>query len=137
MTQDFWIVPEPAWLDARFPAEAKKVGRPCVALVSTNTYWMTFMKLRLDRVLVIKLEESKGMTKEEALKSNGKRRGRGRREAGEADDRRRRREREKLSILPCLYTYQAHTNLCCYLYSICINSCIIMCRASSQVCCAC
>lgn len=92
-TQDFWIVSEPAWLDEKFPNEvsnlsgrtpnpchgwdtsslrflqAKRVGRPCVALVSTNTTWMTFMKLRLDRVLKCELGN---ITQEEALKSKGR-----------------------------------------------------------------
>lgn len=36
---DFFFVSEPAWLD-KFP-ESKKVGRPCVALVSTDKTWMT------------------------------------------------------------------------------------------------
>lgn len=67
-TQDFWLVVEPAWLEAKFPAEAKKVGRPCVALVSTNQMWITFMKLRLDRVLKLDLGE---ISKEDALKSAG------------------------------------------------------------------
>ena len=37
---DFWLVSEPAWLEKQFPAEAKKVGRPCVALVSTDKICM-------------------------------------------------------------------------------------------------
>ena len=37
---DFWLVSEPAWLDALFPEQAKKVRRPCVALVSTDKIWM-------------------------------------------------------------------------------------------------
>ena len=52
---DFWLVPEPKWLDAKYPEQAKRVGRPCVALVSTDATWITFMKLRLDRVLRIDL----------------------------------------------------------------------------------
>lgn len=52
---DFWLVPEPKWLDGKYPEQAKKVGRPCVALVSTDEMWITFMKLRLDRVLRIDL----------------------------------------------------------------------------------
>ncbi len=38
--RDFYIVPEPKWLEARYPTEAKKVGRPCVALVSTDKNWI-------------------------------------------------------------------------------------------------
>ncbi|KAF8072354.1 hypothetical protein HT031_000013 [Scenedesmus sp. PABB004] len=52
---DFYLVPNPAWLDARFPAEAKQVRRPCMALVSTDKQWVTFMKLRLDRVMKLEL----------------------------------------------------------------------------------
>ena len=39
--QDFFLVCEPAWLDAHFPQEAQRVGRPCVALVSTDKIWIT------------------------------------------------------------------------------------------------
>lgn len=66
---DFWLVPEPVWLDKRFPEKAKAVKRPCVALVSTDKTWMTFMKLRLDRVLVCDLGP---VSKEEALAVGGK-----------------------------------------------------------------
>lgn len=52
---DFFFACEPAWLDEKFPAEAKKVRRPAVALVSTDKEWITFMKLRLDRVLKLEL----------------------------------------------------------------------------------
>ncbi|KAG0583797.1 hypothetical protein KC19_3G163900 [Ceratodon purpureus] len=48
--QDFWIVIEPEFLD-KHPEVAKRVSRPAVALVSTDKVWITFMKLRLDRVL--------------------------------------------------------------------------------------
>ena len=37
---DFFLVSEPTWLDEKFPAEAKRVGRPCVALVSPDKIWM-------------------------------------------------------------------------------------------------
>ena len=36
MEIDFFLVSEPAWLDARFPDQAKRVRRPCVALVSQD-----------------------------------------------------------------------------------------------------
>lgn len=65
---DFFIVSEPAWLDARFPKEAAQVGRPCVALISTDKIWITFMKLRLDRVLRLQLT---GLERSEVFKSNG------------------------------------------------------------------
>ncbi|GLC39357.1 hypothetical protein PLESTM_000887200 [Pleodorina starrii] len=54
---DFFIVPEPVWLDKKFPELAKQVKRPCVALISTDKAWITFMKLRLDRVLRIDLKD--------------------------------------------------------------------------------
>jgi hypothetical protein len=38
---DFYLVPNPAWLDAKFPQQAKQVKRPCMALVSTDEQWMT------------------------------------------------------------------------------------------------
>lgn len=38
---DFYLVPEPKWLDAKYPKEAKMVKRPCVALVSSDEYWIT------------------------------------------------------------------------------------------------
>ncbi|CAK0760523.1 hypothetical protein CVIRNUC_002778 [Coccomyxa viridis] len=63
---DFFLVSEPTWLDTMFPQEAKRVGRPCVALVSTDKIWITFMKLRLDRVMKLELGE---MTPEKALDS--------------------------------------------------------------------
>ncbi|KAL6762336.1 hypothetical protein V8C86DRAFT_1784739, partial [Haematococcus lacustris] len=53
--RDFHFVPEPKWLDAKYPEQAKKVKRPCVALVSTDKNWIVFMKLRLDRVVRIDL----------------------------------------------------------------------------------
>ena len=63
---DFFFVCEPAWLD-KFP-EGKRVGKPAVALVSTDKTWITFMKLRLDRVL--KLDVG-AMSMEEATKNGG------------------------------------------------------------------
>ncbi|KAL0051124.1 hypothetical protein WJX82_002406 [Trebouxia sp. C0006] len=63
---NFFLVSEPAWLDEKFPEKAKQVRRPCVALISTDQQWITFMKLRLDRVLKLELGE---VTPEEALKS--------------------------------------------------------------------
>lgn len=40
LPRDFHFVPEPKWLDAKFPAEAKRVNRPCVALVASNKSWI-------------------------------------------------------------------------------------------------
>ncbi|XP_008801005.2 uncharacterized protein LOC103715221 [Phoenix dactylifera] len=53
--QDFWLVVEPKFLD-KFPNITKRLKRPAVALVSTNGPWITFMKLRLDRVLADNFE---------------------------------------------------------------------------------
>uniref|UniRef100_A0A1D2A6H1 Ycf54-like protein n=2 Tax=Auxenochlorella protothecoides TaxID=3075 RepID=A0A1D2A6H1_AUXPR len=66
--QDFYIVSQPHWLDAKFPNEAKKVRRPAAALISTDKAWITFMKLRLDRVLQIHLGQ---MHADEACASDG------------------------------------------------------------------
>jgi hypothetical protein len=38
---DFYMVPNPVWLDAKYPEKGKQVKRPCVALVSTDTTWIT------------------------------------------------------------------------------------------------
>eukprot|EP00250_Pteridium_aquilinum_P034714 c7992_g1_i1 orf=169-831(+) len=64
--QDFWLVIEPKFLD-NFPDITKRLKRPAVALVSTDELWITFMKLRLDRVLRGEIEAE---TMTEALKSN-------------------------------------------------------------------
>lgn len=61
---DFFLVPNPEWLDGKFAAQGKQVRRPCMALVSPDKTWITFMKLRLDRVLKVDLV---GLSKEEAL----------------------------------------------------------------------
>ncbi|XP_074308475.1 protein YCF54, chloroplastic [Silene latifolia] len=66
MEQDFWLVVEPKFLD-KFPNITKRLKRPAVALVSTNRPWITYMKLRLDRVL---LESYEADSVEEALASN-------------------------------------------------------------------
>ncbi|KAI3911484.1 hypothetical protein MKW98_010371 [Papaver atlanticum] len=65
MEQDFWLAIEPKFLD-KFPQITKRLGRPAVALVSTNGPWITFMKLRLDRVLS---ESYEADSLEEALAS--------------------------------------------------------------------
>ncbi|KAJ6841743.1 uncharacterized protein M6B38_305105 [Iris pallida] len=64
--QDFWLVVEPKFLD-KFPAITKRLKRPAAALVSTDATWITFMKLRLDRVLADSFEAG---SLEEALASN-------------------------------------------------------------------
>lgn len=37
---DFYLVPEPKWLEQKYPQEAKQIKRPCVALVSTDKTWI-------------------------------------------------------------------------------------------------
>ncbi|KAF3331874.1 hypothetical protein FCM35_KLT03280 [Carex littledalei] len=64
--QDFWLVIEPKFLD-KFPDITKRLKRPAVALVSTDGPWITFMKLRLDRVLANNFEAD---TLDEALAFN-------------------------------------------------------------------
>ncbi|EOA15185.1 hypothetical protein CARUB_v10028571mg [Capsella rubella] len=64
--QDFWLVIEPKFLD-NFPKITQRLRRPAVALVSTNGPWITFMKLRLDRVLYDSFEAT---SLDEALASN-------------------------------------------------------------------
>ncbi|KAJ3682935.1 hypothetical protein LUZ60_013162 [Juncus effusus] len=64
--QDFWLVVEPKFLD-KFPKITQRLKRPAVALVSTDGTWITFMKLRLDRVLTGDFESD---TVLEALDSN-------------------------------------------------------------------
>ncbi|KAL0710062.1 hypothetical protein Bca4012_017040 [Brassica carinata] len=64
--QDFWLVVEPKFLD-KFPKLTQRLSRPAVALVSTNGPWITFMKLRLDRVLA---ESFEAASLDEALASS-------------------------------------------------------------------
>ncbi|CAM8949361.1 unnamed protein product [Rhodiola kirilowii] len=66
LERDFWLVIEPKFLD-KFPNITRRLARPAVALVSTNSPWITFMKLRLDRVLA---ESYAADTVDEALASN-------------------------------------------------------------------
>jgi len=64
--RDFWLVIEPKFLDS-FPNITKRLKRPAAALVSTDGNWITFMKLRLDRVLQDQFDAE---SVEEALASN-------------------------------------------------------------------
>ena len=61
---DFFLACEPAWLE-NAPGK-EKLKRPAVALVSTDKVWITFMKLRLDRVLKVDVGS---LTPAEAIKS--------------------------------------------------------------------
>ncbi|MFW6264300.1 MAG: MgPME-cyclase complex family protein [Cyanobacteriota bacterium] len=49
---DFWLVKQPAFLEAPELAEIKaKAPQPSVAVVSTNPQFITWLKLRLEYVL--------------------------------------------------------------------------------------
>ena len=63
---DFFIVPEPAFVYAN-PNEYANVGKPCAALISSDETWITFMKLRIDKVRLVELGQC---APEEALKSS-------------------------------------------------------------------
>ncbi|KAI4385184.1 hypothetical protein MLD38_003239 [Melastoma candidum] len=65
-TRDFWLVVEPKFLEG-FPDITRRLRRPATALISTDATWITFMKLRLDRVLCNSYEAD---SVEEALASN-------------------------------------------------------------------
>jgi hypothetical protein len=50
---DFWLVKQPAFLEAPEMAEVKKsCPQPCVAVISTNQQFITWLKLRLEYVLM-------------------------------------------------------------------------------------
>jgi Protein of unknown function (DUF2488) len=50
---DFWLIKQPAFLEAPELATAKtKCPQPAVAVVSTNAQFITWLKLRLEYVLV-------------------------------------------------------------------------------------
>jgi Protein of unknown function (DUF2488) len=49
---DFWLVKQPAFLEAPQMAEIKaKCPRPAAAIVSTNSQFITWLKLRLEYVI--------------------------------------------------------------------------------------
>jgi len=49
---DFWLVVEPAFLEAPELAEVKaKCPKPAAAVVSTNPQFITWLKLRLEHVI--------------------------------------------------------------------------------------
>jgi hypothetical protein len=50
---DFWLIEQPAFLESPELAAAKtKCPQPAVAVVSTNAQFITWLKLRLEYVLV-------------------------------------------------------------------------------------
>ena len=52
--RDFWLTFEPDWMDrVNMPG---KTAPPALALISTDFSWITFMKLRLDRVMQVEFE---------------------------------------------------------------------------------
>jgi len=54
---DFWLVKQPAFLDAPDLAEAKaQCPTPAAAIVSTNPQFITWLKLRLEFVLTGEFE---------------------------------------------------------------------------------
>lgn len=51
-TIDFWLVPQPAFLDAPELADVKaKCPQPATAIVSTNPQFITWLKLRMEFVI--------------------------------------------------------------------------------------
>ncbi len=49
---DFWLVKQPAFIDAPTMAEVKaQVPQPCVAVISTNENFINWLKLRLEYVI--------------------------------------------------------------------------------------
>mmetsp|Transcript_27788 Transcript_27788/g.94840 ORF Transcript_27788/g.94840 Transcript_27788/m.94840 type:complete len:179 (+) Transcript_27788:3-539(+) len=63
---NFWVVEQPAFVDSLGEVSGR-IGRPCVAVVSTDDVFITFLKLRMDRVLKGELEGKPS----EVLKSDG------------------------------------------------------------------
>lgn len=54
---DFWLVTEPAFLDAPELSQAKaKCPQPAAAIISTNHQFIDWLKLRLEYVLTGKFE---------------------------------------------------------------------------------
>ncbi|MFN6570572.1 hypothetical protein A6770_07645 [Nostoc minutum NIES-26] len=50
---DFWLVQQPAFLEAPELAEVKaKCPKPAAAIISTNLQFVTWLKLRLEYVIV-------------------------------------------------------------------------------------
>lgn len=48
---DFWLIKQPAFLEApEFAEIKKKCPQPCVAVISTNSEFITWLKLRLEYV---------------------------------------------------------------------------------------
>lgn len=58
---DFWLVQQPAFLEAPEMAEVKaKCPQPAVAVVSTDRSFITWLKLRLEYVVVGEFQAASG-----------------------------------------------------------------------------
>jgi Protein of unknown function (DUF2488) len=56
---DFWLVKEPAFVEAPEMAEIKaKCPKPSVAIISTNKQFITWLKLRLEYVITGEFHQS-------------------------------------------------------------------------------
>jgi Protein of unknown function (DUF2488) len=56
---DFWLVKQPAFLEAPQMAEIKaKCPRPAAAIISTNSQFITWLKLRLEYVITGEFQAS-------------------------------------------------------------------------------
>lgn len=54
---DFWLIPDPAFLDApAFADIKKKTPQPAAAIVSFNQQFITWLKLRLEYVITGQFE---------------------------------------------------------------------------------
>ncbi len=54
---DFWLVKQPAFLEAPEMKEVKaKIPQPAAAIISTNPQFITWLKLRLEYVVVGKFD---------------------------------------------------------------------------------
>lgn len=58
---DFWLIKQPAFLDAPEMADIKaKCPQPAAAIVSTNQQFITWLKLRLEYVIVGEFQAPSG-----------------------------------------------------------------------------
>lgn len=56
---DFWLVKQPAFLEAKEMAEIKaKCPQPSAAIISTNKQFITWLKLRLEYVITGEFQQS-------------------------------------------------------------------------------
>lgn len=57
LERDFWLIKDPEFVNAPSLKEANaKTPKPCVAIVSTNKQFITWLKLRLEYVYVGEFE---------------------------------------------------------------------------------